>query len=254
IDAARAVKLAEQTFGQWQAEGALPEITLPPIPEPQPRHIILVDRPGAQSQIRVGQLGITRDHPDYFISRVVNGYFSGGFSGRLMESIRQEKGLTYGVGGGYRADRFAGRFIISTFSKTGRTAEAVQAIFDEIDRLRTEPPTADELKLVKSYVLGSFVGDRETPQSIAGDIWLLRSMGLDMGYFDRLLGSVASAKADDCMRLVNATLNPDKMVVVVVGSAKKLLADLEKIAPVTVIEPDAKGADEASADADAGTP
>jgi zinc protease len=236
IDPARAKALTEAAFGDWKAEGPAPQIALPEIPKPAATHIYLVDRPGVQSQIRVGQLGITRKDPGYFVSRVVNGYFGESFGSRVNNTIRVEKGATYGARGGYDAQRMTGKFVVGTFTKTERTAETVQTIFDEIKRLRDEPPSADELQTTKSYTLGRFPGDRETPQAVAADLWLIQSQDLPADYLEQLLKGVAATTAEDCTRLVRETVDPGKMVVVVVGPADELKADLEKIAPLTVVE------------------
>ncbi len=103
ISLEKAEERAQQLFGSWQAAGDSPLTELPPLPEPTATHIFLVDNRGVQSQIRVGQLGFTRTDPDYFTSRVVSGYFGGAFSSRLNETIRVEKGLTYGARGGFTA-------------------------------------------------------------------------------------------------------------------------------------------------------
>jgi len=250
IESDRAMQLVEAALGDWQASGPRPAIELPPPPTHGPTHIYLVDRAGPQSQIRVGQLGITRQHPGYFVSRVVSGYFGGAFSARLMETIRVKKGLTYGVGGGYSADRFAGKFIISTFSKTESTAEAVQAILEEIERLRTEGPSDTELSTFKSYVAGSFAGRRETPQQLASDLWLLEYCGLQPDYFDRLLAGVAQTTADECLKFVNETVDPDRLSIVVVGSARDLEEELGKIAPVTVVRASQPAAEQPATPAD----
>ncbi|MHC4574718.1 MAG: M16 family metallopeptidase, partial [Planctomycetota bacterium] len=104
VEGAEAFQLAEKTFGKWRAIGAKPEIKLPKLRQQDQMHIYLVDRPGSiQSQIRAGQLGITRHDEGYFVSRVVSNYFGGAFNSRLNEKIRVEKGLTYGARGGYAA-------------------------------------------------------------------------------------------------------------------------------------------------------
>jgi zinc protease len=241
IDAKRALSLAEAAFGGWKATGPRPEVTLPEMPRPAPTHIYLVDHPsGVQSQIRVAQLGIKRDHPDYAAAEVVSDYFGGNFTSRLNESIRVKKGLTYGASGGYYPSRFAGQFQVSTFSKTESTAEAVKAVFEELERLRKDPPTAKELQDTKSYFVGSFARDHETPQQVAGELWLLESNGLPGDHFERLIEKVTKTEADACMRLVKETLDPAKVVVVVVGNAAKIQKDLEKIGPVTLVKPGSK--------------
>jgi zinc protease len=215
-----------------------PSVDLPPIPEPAPTHIYLVDRPGVQSQIRVAGQGLTRRHPGYFTSRVVSSYFGGSFSSRLNETIRVKKGLTYGASGGFSAQRLAGEFQIGTFSKTERTVEAVQAIFEELERLREQPPTAEELEKTKAFTLGSFPAQRETPQQVAGDLWLIEAHDLPADYLQKLLAGVAETTADACLDLVRRTVDPDRLVVVVVGPAEPLRAGLEAIAPVTVVAAD----------------
>jgi zinc protease len=236
IDEEKAFELARKTFVDWKAAGQQPEIKLPPPNEITETHIYLVDQPGStQSQIRAGQHGITRHDKRYFVSRIVSSYFGWAYNSRLNESIRVAKGLTYGAWGSYTANRFAGDFEVGTFSKTESTAEAVRAVLEEIERLKTKGPSEEELESSRSYMLGSFVRWRETPQQIAGDLWLIESQDLGKDYLERLLDGIAKAKAADCENLVEETIEPEKLVIIVVGAAEKLKGELEKIAPVTVI-------------------
>jgi len=239
IEKDKAIELAEKNFGKWSST-AEPNIqdnfTLPD--HNQPTRIYLVNQSGSrQSQIRIGQIGITRKmQPEYFTSRVVSDYFGFGFNSRLNKSIRVEKGLTYGVWGGYTANKMAGEFRLSTFSKTASTADAVGALLDEITRLKTVPPEANELAQSKSYIAGSFVINRETPQQIAQDLWLIKSHNLNDDYLDKLLAAVQNTTVADCQRLIDKTLTPDKLIIVVVGDANLLRSELERIAPVEVIK------------------
>jgi len=240
ISADKASALAAKSFGAWKSATEQKSPTLPAIAAPGKTEIFLVDIPGAkQCQIRVGQPGITRkDQPDYFVSRLVSDYFGGNFHSRLNDSLRVQKGLTYGSHGGYGAQRFAGQFNIGTFTKNESAAAAVKAIFEEIEKLRTVAPDEKELSRTKSFMAGSFVRNRETPQQVAGDLWLVESNALGNDYFERLLSTVAAATDADCLALAKKTLNPDKMIVVVAGDASALKADLESIAPVTVVTPE----------------
>jgi predicted Zn-dependent peptidase len=236
IEPKEAMKLAEASLGSWKANGPKPQKTLPAIVAPEKTHIYLVDQPGnTQSQILVGQPGLIRQNPEYFASRLVSSYFGWGFDSRLNKSIRVAKGLTYGVWGSYAAQRFAGDFKVGTFSKTETTVQAVKAVLDEITRLKNVGPTESELECSRSYILGSFVGQRETPQQIARDLWLVESQGLSDDYLERMLSAIAKTTKADCEKVVRGTLTPDKEIVVVVGQADQLKADLEKIAPVTVV-------------------
>ncbi len=232
----QAFELARKNFGHWKAPGPPPKIQQPKLAELKKTRIYIVDRPGSvQSQIRIGQFGITRHDQGYFVSRLVNSYFGGGFDSRLNETIRVEKGLTYGIWGGYVAKRFAGDFTISTFSKPETTAQAVQAVLDEIERLRNQKPDTDELENSRTYIFGSFIRQREIPQQIAQDLWLIESQQLGSDYLDRLLDGIAKTKQQDCIALAKDTIDPEKLVIVVVGEAEKIKDELEKIAPVTIV-------------------
>ncbi len=237
IDEAKAVALAERALGDWKKGTAGPTPQQADIPTASDTHIYIVDRPGsAQSVIRVGQLGITRhQQPEYFISRIVSNYFGWSFNSRLNDTIRVKKGLTYSVFGGYTAQALSGNFKINTFTKTDSTAETVKVALDEIRRLQDEVPTKMELGDSKSYFAGSFVRHRETPQQVARDLWLIESQKLGDDYLERLLAKIAQTTEEDCDNLVDETLNPDKMIIVVVGDATKIKEPLEKIAPVTVV-------------------
>jgi zinc protease len=232
----RALALAEKAFGAWKGNGPKPLIKLPSLPELQATRIYLVDRPGLQSQIRIGQLSLKRDDPRFPVARVVNGYFGDNFGSRLNEAVRVKKGLTYGAGGGYSGTRFAGAFRMNTFSKTESTAAAVHLLLDELKRLRQEPPTDKELIDTRSYMIGSVAGERETPSSIAGELLDLELSGLPLNYFEKTLAQVAKVSSAACTKLVRSNPDPDKLIIVVVGPASRLQDDLEKIAPVTVIK------------------
>jgi zinc protease len=236
VEPGQAFKLVESAFGEWKAEGAPPPATLPPPPSPTETHIYLVDMPGVQAQIRIGQLGITRQHPGYFTSRVVSEYFGGAFKSRLNKKIRVEKGLTYGAGGGFSASRFLGQFRASTFSKIPSTAEALQILLDEMKRLQADPPDAQELGDTQAHILGKFASERETPEQVAAQLWNVELNGLSADWYDQLLAGVSHTQPADCTRLASETLDPSKLVIVVVGPAAELKGALEKIAPVTVVE------------------
>lgn len=239
ITTEKAVELARRCLGEWRIGLVEMGLVLPDIPRPEPTNITIVDRPGSmQSEICVGQRGITRhDQPEYFTSRIVSLYFGGSFNSWLNRAIRVERGLTYGARGGYVAQNMAGEFKISTFTKTESTAETIRVILDQIKRLRKEPPDTNELEDTRNYFAGSFVRQRETPQAIAEDLWLVESQRLGKDYFEKLMAGIAETTAQQCARFAAATLNPEQLSIVVVGDAEKIKADLEKIAPVTVIKP-----------------
>jgi len=231
-----AFSVAKAYFGGWQNETPMPEVKMASVPEPKPTHIYLVDRPGSvQSQIRVGHPGITRRDEGYYSSRVLSQIFGGAFNSRLNKAIRVEKGLTYGARGGLTPDRFVGQFNASTFTKTPSTAEAVQVILDEIDRIRTTPPEKEEVDMAKAYLAGSFAGDREIPQATVSDLWMIESEDLPADYLQRYLAGVKETTAENVLKDAKRFIDRDHLVIVVVGEASQVKDDLAKIAPVTEV-------------------
>jgi zinc protease len=242
VEPSAAVSIAKSCFAGWKAEGPKPEPRLPDLPQPVPTHIWLVDRPGSvQSQIRIGHLGITQKDARYFNSRVLSLIFGGGFNSRLNRAIRVEKGLTYGARGGFEANRFAGTFTAGTFTKTPSTAETINVILREIDRIRTSPPDEQELDMARSYIVGGFAGQRETPQAIVNDLWLIEYAGLAPDFMTRMLAGVKKTSAEDVLNAAKALMHKSNLSIVVVGEAGKLKDDLARIAPVTVVQPPSAG-------------
>lgn len=237
----RAAALAKQYLGHWKAKTAEPTVELPDIPKADDTQIILVDRPGsAQAQIKVGQFGMTRrDQPDYFIGMVAGSYFGGSFHSRLNENIRVKRGLTYGAWGRFMPKAQAGTFEISTFTKNESTPETVAVILEQLQEFRTVEPTDAEFYDTRSFIIGSFAQNRETPQDIAGDLWLLKSQRLDRDYFDKLFKALHKMTKQDCVDLASRTIQPDKLTIVVVGDAAQLKESLTAIAPVRVVQAEA---------------
>jgi len=236
IKPAAAFTLAKAYFGGWKNETPEPKVSIPDVPEGRDTQIYVVDRPGSvQSQIRVGHVGITRRDEGYYSSRVLSQIFGGSFSSRLNKAIRVEKGLTYGARGGLYPNRFAGSFRVSTFTKTPKTAEAVQIILDEIERIRTTDPEAAEVDTAKAYLVGSFAGNRETPQATVSDLWMIEHDGLPADYLTRYLDGIKKTTRETVLQDAKRFMSEDKLIVVVVGEAEKIKGDLEKIAPVTIV-------------------
>lgn len=237
----KAVELARQYLGGWKTDRVETGIVLADIPQPRPTAIYLVDRPGsAQAQIQAGHLGLTRrQQPDYFVSLIAGNYFGGSFHSRLNENIRVKRGLSYGAFGGFRPMAMSGTFTISTFTKNAAAAETVRVIIDQVREFETLEPTDEEFYDTRSYYLGSFARQRETPQDVAQDIWLIESQQLGNNYFKKLFKAMDKMTKQDCLELARQIVNPDQLTIVVVGDAAQLQESLSEIAPVQVIRPQA---------------
>ena len=229
-------ELVEKYLGDWKVDGELSLPALPVLPENPKTQILLYDRPGSeQSQIRVGHVSIGRTDPSYSQAMVMSSILGGSFNSRLNKAVRVDKGLTYGARGGVSARRFAGEFQISTFSKTVSTVDTIRTILDVVQTMQEGNPTETELEDTKTFVTGSFAGDRETPEATIGDLWLLETESLPSNYQKLFLGEVTKTSAEQVKDVSEKLIHRDGLVIVVVGEAEKIKADLEAIAPVTVI-------------------
>ena len=239
MDAKSTIATVEKYLGAWRApEAAAPVLALPRIPDPAATRIYLVDHPGArQSEIRVGHLGkITRHSSDHATAAVLNQIFGSSFGARLNSTLRVDKGLTYGIRGGFSWRQRAGWFGVSTFTKTPKTAEAVSVILAEVDRLLVEPPSNEEMIGARNFLTGSFSRRRETPQALLDDLWTVESEGLADDFYERWLKTVAGAASKGVAAVAERHVRRDLLTIVVVGEAKKVRADLEKIAEVVVVD------------------
>jgi len=237
LGADEAVEIAEATLGDW-AGGPEPA----PIPLVEPRadapRIVLVDRPGAvQSELRVGHVGISRTHPDYFPVTVMNQILGGAFSSRLNMSLRERHGYTYGLHSSFTTRRYPGPFLISTAVQSGATAASLREIFGEVRAIREAPVTPAELDDVRSYLAGVFPLRLETTVGVASRLSQIAVYGLPDDYFDGYRDRILEVTADDVLRAAREHLDPEGLVAVVVGDAGTLKEPLEEFGTVRVLQP-----------------
>jgi zinc protease len=234
-----AFALAEKYLGDWRATGEAPVAPKAALPERHETTIYLIDKPGlVQSEIRFGELSINRQDPRWPAARVLTQIFGGQFGSRLMETVRIKKGLTYGIYGGFQPQKDAGLLEIETFSKTPTTAETIAATIDEIKRMKSDPIEPQELTTAKNFLVGSFASRRETPQDLIGELWLIEYSVLPKDFTNRVLSGTARTEESDVRALARDQMDEKNLTIVVVGDAKKVRADLEKIAKVVVVKPD----------------
>ncbi len=212
------IRSIQQIFGdEWPNTLMAPPVQQPNLP-PAAATLLYEERPEAlQSAIRLGNPTIRRSHPDFPALQFVNTLLGGYFGSRLMTNIREDKGYTYGIGSGIASLGYAAFFTIATEAGVDVTAATLAEIEKEIQVLRTEPVKADELELVRNYMLGSLLGSLENIFSHADKFKQLYFSGLDADYYDRYTAVIKSMTAEDVLNIANSYLDYDQMVKVVVG-------------------------------------
>ncbi|SDZ86529.1 M16 family metallopeptidase [Pedobacter hartonius] len=179
---------------------------------------IFIERPDAiQSAIRMGLRSVNRTHADFPAFQVLNCLLGGYFGSRLMANIREDKGYTYGIGSAIVSMKDAGYFFIATEVGADVCTSALNEIEKEIDLLKTELVPAEELDLVRSYMLGSMLGSLENAFSHADKFKNIYFSGLSYDYYDNYIKTVKSISAEEMMALANKYLNTADFTKVIVG-------------------------------------
>jgi zinc protease len=228
---------AERSLGGWKAEGEV-DHHLPSPTRPAGRKIIAVNRPElTQSQIRVGLLGINRKDKNYIPFKVMNYIFGGGgFSSRLMQRIRAEKGYTYGISSSFQAGHIAGPFIISTFTPTATTVPTIEEIVTVMQEFIAKGAQAQELEEAKSFFRGSFPLKLETPGQMAGELLRLELYDVPFDYLASYPAAIGKVTLDEINSLASAYLLPEDLILVVVGRAEDFVEPLRSWGEVEVVE------------------
>ncbi|HEX2454548.1 MAG TPA: pitrilysin family protein [Vicinamibacterales bacterium] len=209
---------AERAFGDWQRTPSTPP--KPADPPPATRRVIVIDRPGAvQTEIRVGNIGLPRKHPDYLALDLAIKILGGEGGNRLHRVLRSERGLTYGASADINALKDSGDIVADTDTRSETTGEALRLIVDEFWRLQRQRVSERELSDAQAYLTGSFPLTIETPSAIALQVLNAVFYGLDLNDLQTFRERVNAVTPDDIQRVAREYLRPDRLSIVLVGDA-----------------------------------
>jgi zinc protease len=239
VDAEALIERAGRVFGSWQP-GDIPDAGAPtPRETPPARRVLVVDRPDlVQARITLAHDGIARTDPERVAAGIMNSVLGGsGFSSRLVSSVRAEAGLTYGVYSGFSLRREPSLFFISTFTRVSEVRTVLDLLLAELARMRTEPPSEGELSQAKTLAVGNFSLGLETSDAVMAGLVDLDVYGLPEDSLDTYRARVRAVSLEDAARMANELLHPDRVAIVLVGPAEKLVPQVEDLAPVEVVTP-----------------
>jgi zinc protease len=217
-----AIDLARRTFGEWQKG---PE---PPRPQVNPAsiessRIYIIDRPQAvQSEIRIGHIGVSRTSEDYFAISVMNALLGGVFNSRINLNLRERHGYTYGARSTFAFRRERGPFVVSAPVRNEVTRESVNEVLLELRRIRTGDIEERELDDTKNYLVGVFPATVQSASDIAGRLLDIELYGLPEDYFDHYRENIAAVNRDEIARVANKYIDPDRVLIVIVGNAAQI--------------------------------
>ena len=214
-------KALESAFGSWTG-GTTATVNWPDVEQVEKRLVYLVDKPGAaQSEIRIGRIGVTRMTEDYFPLLVMNTILGGSFSSRLNQNLRETHGYSYGAGSFFDMRPLPGPFIAYSAVQTDVTDKALTEFMKELKGILETIPD-DELTRAKNYVALGYPDSFESVAQIAGMLGEMIAYNLPENYFNTYVEKVLAVTKDDVHRVAKAYIEPEKMAIVVVGDKKTI--------------------------------
>jgi len=221
--------LAEQAFGEWRAAGEMFE------PQPQsvahPPRLNIVPRPGAaQSELRIGHVGVARSTADYHAIVAANMVLGGQYVSRINLNLRADKGITYGARTAFEFRRSPGPFVLSVSVDKAATALAIAESIKEISDLRgARPVSADELAVGVAALTRGYAKNFEAFDQVARAIAQLSLFDLPERFYSDFVPTIEALTPDDVSRAAARYLDPSRLTALVVGDVDATSQDFVRL-------------------------
>ncbi len=242
FDKKEALAWVTEAFGSWPAGEPVTDPKVE-VGEKADAGLYFVEKNDiTQSYIRIGHQGILRDNPDYYAVEVLNQVFGGSFASRLFNNVRSKKGLAYNVYGlvSSRWD-YPGMFFMSMSTKTETTAAGIDALLEEAQKLKTAPPSAEEVEKAKAAILNSFVFNSDSTAEILGQQLAFEYYGYPLDWLERYRQGIEVVAAKDVAAAASKHIRPEEFVILVVGPSEgqdKPLSDYGTVRTVDITIPE----------------
>lgn len=230
VERAAVLKRVSELFGKWERGQPVAE-NFPAPPTRTERAIYLVDRPGsAQSTIVIANLAINRSSPDYFPLLLLHTMLGGGFTTRLDQNLRENKGYTYGASSVFDTRRAAGTFRATAEVRTPVTGASLKEFFYELDRIRTEPIPEQELQDNKAFLSGLLPIRIETQEGLTDQLVQIKMLDLPDNYLQTYRDHINAVTSADVQRVAQKYLTTDKDAIIIVGDAAAIMDQIKPYA------------------------
>jgi zinc protease len=239
VDGGTALGLVKAKFGGWHGEvakaAAIPALTPKKMPG---RTLFVIDKDDAtQSQIRIGNLSVGRNTPDYFPLLVTNSVLGGGFTSRLMDEIRVTRGLSYGARSDFDQLKAGGFFGVYTYTKNKTLRETIDVALDQLKKIRAEKISDAELTKTKKYITGLFPFNLEQNADLAGWITDLTYYNLPLTFVETYCPNVDKVTPEDAQRVAQREMWLDDNLILVLTKyeeTKDQLGGLGKVETINI--------------------
>jgi zinc protease len=215
----------ERAFQNWDVREPWTEAVPEPTHTPAPG-IYMIDKPDVnQGRVSIGHLGITHDNPDRYAIQVMNGILGGsGFTSRILTRVRSDEGLAYSAGSLFGiGTHYPGTYRAYFQSRSEACAYAAKLVLEEIDRIRRENVSDEELDTQKNYMLEAFPRQFASANQIVSLYARDEFEGRDPDRWLTYRDNIREVSRDDVRRVAEEYLHPDKLVILVVGNLDDIL-------------------------------
>lgn len=217
-------KVLDSVFGDLPEQAELRPVPEVRLPESAERKVIPMDVP--QSVATFGQEGLKRKDKDFIAAYILNYIIGGGgFSSKLMEEVREKRGLAYSVYSYLQPFQKAAVFLGGVATENKALSQSIEVIESELARVAREGPTPEELDSAKRYLTGSYALNFDTSANIASQLLGAQIEDLGIDYFDKRNAMVEAVTLDDIRRVATRLLKPGALIITVVGKPEGLTAD-----------------------------
>ena len=222
-------RLAAEAFADWAGAGEHEVGTDEPLPRAAALNV--VPRPRApQSELRIGQVTVGRDTPDYHPLVVANTILGGQFVSRINLNLREDKGLTYGARTAFEFRRLPGPFVLQVSVQTSGTARAIDEAIGEIAGIRgPRPVTPGELALGIAALTRGYARSFETGEQIGRAAMQLALYNLPDDYYEQFVPRIEQVTSDDVSRVMERHLDPARLTTLVVGDLDVIGEELGRL-------------------------
>jgi predicted Zn-dependent peptidase len=223
INKKEAQKLVKKLFNKWET-GVVPTPSYDTPQKPEKSFVALVDKPSAvQSVVDITYpIELTPGTPEVVQTRVLNQILGGGSSARLFTNLREDKGYTYGAYSSLSSDRLVGDFSASASVRNEVTDSAIVEFIHELNRIKAEPVSQDELNLAINSISGSFARSLERPQTVASFAINIARYHMPQDYYSTYLKRVQAVTIADVRAMAEIYIQPEHAYITVVGKAAEI--------------------------------
>lgn len=231
----------EATFGAWSGKGPALVRKSPKTPAPAKKHVVFVDKAGAQSQVQLVRPGVPFAARDREAFAVANAILGGMFSSRVNLNLREKNHFTYGARSHFAMRHGAGAFAVGASVHAEKTGAAIQELMNELDSLKKDGPRDDELALAKESLRLALPGRFESTAEVGNAVADLFVYDLPLDDYAQRPARIEAVTAADVKRVANDYFDMAQLTVVVVGGRADVLPQLAPLQLGTVEERDAFG-------------